>query len=97
MAYYAITYEYTDAPELRDEHRPRHVAFLAGQHEAGRLLVSGPLDGGSQALLVFTADDPEELEGTLDGDPFHQEGLIARRSITLWNVFFGSDRLASNR
>lgn len=97
MAYYAITYQYTDAPELRAEHRPRHVEFLSGQHEAGHLLVSGPLDGGSQALLVFTAEDPKELATTLDADPFHQEGLIARRSITPWNVFFGSDRLSSAR
>ncbi|MCH6470097.1 YciI family protein [Sinomonas terrae] len=95
MAYFAVTYEYTDSSERRDQHRPEHVRFLAGLHEERRLLVSGPVDGGARALLVLAGESAEQVAGVLDGDPFHREGLIARRDITAWNVFFGADRLAA--
>ena len=94
MTYFAVTYEYTDNPELRDLHRPEHVRFLSGLHEEGRLLVSGPVDAGARALLVLRGESAEQLAGILDGDPLHREGLISRRAIAPWNVFFGADRLA---
>ena len=94
MAYFAVTYGYTADAERRDEHRAEHVRFLSAQRDAGRLLVSGPLDGGTGALLVFEGEGPDEVGAALDGDPFRREGLIARRSITPWNVVFGAERLA---
>ena len=102
MPVFAVTYEYTDQPgdeQRRDEHRPEHVAFLTAQHEAGRLLVSGPVDrdpsaGGSGALLIFAGESADDVAALLDGDPFRREGLIARRTVSPWRVFFGADRLA---
>ena len=93
MALFAVTYEYTDNPSGRDLHRPEHVAFLSRQHEAGRLLVSGPTDGGTGALLVFAGDTAQDVEALLDGDPFRREGLIGRRTVSAWKPFFGADRL----
>ena len=93
MALFAVTYEYTDNPSGRDLHRPEHVAFLAGQHETGCLLVSGPTDGGSGALLVLAGDTAHDVEALLDADPFRREGLISRRTISAWKPFFGADRL----
>ena len=102
MAHFAVTYEYTDEPEAqqqRDAHRPAHVAFLAAQHAAGRLLVSGPVGGGASnagALLVFAGESADDVAALLDADPFRREGLIARRTVARWNVFFGADRLAED-
>lgn len=94
MALFAVTYEYTDNPAGRDEHRPEHVAFLSGQHEAGRLVVSGPTDDGAGALLVFAGESADDVARLLDGDPFRREGLIGRRTVSPWKPFFGADRLA---
>jgi uncharacterized protein YciI len=93
MAYFAVMYEYTNNPEQRDLHRPEHVRFLAGLHDAGVLLVSGPVDGG--ALLIFEGTSDEQLASLLNADPFHREGLISSRTVAPWNVFFGADRLAA--
>ncbi|ASN53244.1 YciI family protein [Sinomonas sp. R1AF57] len=93
MALFAVTYQYTDNPAGRDLHRPEHVAFLASQHEAGRLRVSGPTDGGTGALLVLAGDTAHDVEALLNGDPFRREGLIARRTVAAWKPFFGADRL----
>lgn len=97
MALFAVTYEYTDVPghdALRDTHRPEHVAFLSGQHEAGRLVVSGPMNDGAGALLVFTGDSADDVARLLDADPFRREGLISHRTVSPWKPFFGAERLA---
>ena len=93
MALFAVTYEYTDAPRQRDAHRPEHVAFLSGLHESGRLVVSGPADGGTRALLVFSGESADDVAALLDDDPFRREGLIARRTVSAWSPFFGKERL----
>lgn len=88
MATFAVQYTYganTDA--ARDRFRPEHKDFLAGLHEAGRLRVSGPVDGG--ALLIFEGSSAEEVAALLDGDPFRREGLIAERTVREWTIFFG--------
>jgi uncharacterized protein len=95
MGTFAVTYQYNSgSAAARDEHRPRHVEFLQSQFDGGRLLTSGPFgpqeDPG--ALLIFSGEDKAEVETLLDQDPFHVQGLIARRQIKQWNIFFGADR-----
>ena len=55
---HAVIYRYADDAAALDEHRPRHRDHLRALHEAGRLVVSGPLaeGGGPGALLIFRAD-----------------------------------------
>lgn len=88
MATFAVNYTYGSGTEAaRDRFRPEHKDFLAGLHEAGRLRVSGPVDGG--ALLVFEGSSAEEVAALLDADPFRREGLIAERTVREWTIFFG--------
>ena len=93
MSVFAVTYTYaagTDAQ--RDACRPEHKDFLAGLHRSGALRVSGPLDGGIAALLVFEGDSAEQVGSLLDGDPFHRNGLVAERVVREWNIVFGGLR-----
>ena len=93
MATYAVTYRYADGSAAeRDTHRPEHKDFLAGLHESGRLRVSGPVDGGTGALLVIEGGSAEEVAGVLDADPFRRHGLIGDRSIREWSIVFGGLR-----
>ena len=87
MSLFAVIYRYADAAAELDEHRPRHRDHLRGLHEAGRLVVSGPLaeGGGPGALLIFRADSAEQVAGWLDDDPFKVLGLIVEREIRAWN------------
>lgn len=90
MPTFAVNYRYAEHSEgARADHRPAHVAFLRGEHDAGRLYMSGPLAADPpRALLVFEAADEAALRARLDDDPFHVAGLIADRTVTQWNVFF---------
>lgn len=89
MATFAVNYAYApDSETARDLHRPVHKDFLASLHERGRLRVSGPL-GSTGALLILDGDTAEEIESTLDADPFWHHGLIGQRTVQEWSIVFG--------
>ncbi|UUT36176.1 YciI family protein [Microbacterium elymi] len=96
MSTFIVTYHYADDSDARrTEHRPDHVAFLQGLRDAGVLYMSGPLtQEPPRAVLVLEDDDVPSLEARMDEDPFHRNGLIARREIEPWKVFFDPRRPA---
>ncbi|MDT0350495.1 YciI family protein [Pseudonocardia charpentierae] len=96
MSLFAVIYRYVDDTATLDEHRPRHRDHLRSLHEAGHLVISGPLaeGGGPGALLIFRADAAEQVEEWLENDPFRVLELIVEREIRAWNPAFGADRLA---
>lgn len=93
MGMFAVTYTYAPGSETdRDTYRPEHKDFLTSLHENGTLRISGPLDGGSGALLVLEGSSSEEVASILDEDPFHRHGLIGERTIREWSIVFGGLR-----
>jgi uncharacterized protein YciI len=94
MAFIAVTYTYADRPDLLDETRPEHRAFLGALHEAGTVVVSGPMpaapDHAAGALLVLRADDADAALRALDDDPFRTAGLVAERSAREWVPVIGT-------
>lgn len=89
MAVFAVTYTYTDDAQRVATFRPEHREHLAELHREGTLLLSGPLDDGSTALLVVVADSVEDALAKLDGDPFMRERVIVDRAARAWNVVIG--------
>jgi len=89
MAVFAVTYTYTDDAQRVATFRPEHREHLAELHREGTLLLSGPLDDGSTALLVVVADSADEALAKLDGDPFKRERVIVDRSAQEWTVVIG--------
>ena len=63
---------------------PRHEAFEAAFLKSGKVLGTGafanPREG---AMAIFV--DKEAAEEFVNGDPFVQEGLIAKVTIREWN------------
>ncbi|GAB2473617.1 YciI family protein [Xylanimonas ulmi] len=94
MAVFAVTYEYAHDPERLDASRPAHRAFLGALHEAGRVIVSGPLPADDAApagaLILLDAPDPTSARALLDDDPFRREGLVAQRTVREWVPVIGS-------
>ncbi len=90
MTVYAVHYTYDDRTTRRDEVRPEHRAYLSGLVDEGSLLASGPwADGAPGALLLMSADSPDEVTRLLDVDPFQREGLVIGRTIREWTPVFG--------
>lgn len=94
MAFFAVSYTYSDDTARLDEIRPQHRAFL-GSLDA--VVASGPLVGPApgRALLILRGDDTEGIEALLEDDPFHRAGLITAREVWPWKpvigVFAGED------
>ena len=89
MPVFTVTYIYTATAEQLNEIRPIHRQWLAGFHETGQLLASGPMIDNPEALLIFRSDSAAELAMLLDNDPFDIAGFIGSRSIQQWNPVFG--------
>lgn len=91
MTVFAVEYRYdASTASRRDEVRPDHRGWLADISEKGQLLVSGPYEDGSGALLLFKADDADALRDLLAQDPFAVEGLLAETNAVAWTPVSGS-------
>jgi uncharacterized protein YciI len=89
MSFYAVTYNYVDAPDQIAAIRPIHREWLQTQLDAGSLKASGPMVDVAGALLIFEVEDLESLASLLDNDPFDIAGVIQERVIQQWNPVFG--------
>ncbi|MFE6385967.1 YciI family protein [Nocardiopsis dassonvillei] len=89
MAIFAVTYTYApDSAAARDEHRPAHREYLAGQDAN---LCSGPFgaEDAPGALLLFRADSREEALALTEKDPFRIQGLVSEVDIREWLPVLG--------
>ena len=63
---------------------PRHEAFEAEFLKSGKVLGTGAFaNPGEGAMAIFV--DKQAAEDFVNGDPFVQEGLIAKVTIREWN------------
>lgn len=90
MTVFAVEYVYDpEAADLLQEHRPAHRAWLKSLVEEGRLLASGPFTDGSGALLLFVAEDDDELHGLIAQDPLAPHKVISGLRSTPWQPVIG--------
>ena len=63
---------------------PKHEAFEAGFLKSGKVLGTGAFaNPGEGAMAIFI--NKEAAEEFVNGDPFVQEGLIAKATIKEWD------------
>jgi uncharacterized protein YciI len=106
MSYFAVIREagstwtdgrgITEQPAVSD-----HAAFMNALAEEGFVLFAGPLAGSEQGrvrvLLIADAEDEAEIHRRLADDPWVPTEQLLTVSIEPWNIFVGSERLASAR
>jgi hypothetical protein len=90
MATHSILfYDYVDdVLERRGPHRPGHLAHVAAEKGASRLLMAGALgDPPHGAAFVFGPGvERARIEQFVETDPYRGAGLIAGWRIEPWNV-----------
>ncbi len=83
------------APELRERHRPKHLAHLEPLDAAGRIRFAGPLldDEGAPcgSVIVFEANDLAAARVVAQGDPYRVEGVFDRLEVFETRAVFPSD------
>lgn len=94
MKYFAVTRRQTWDRTFGLEDQPlwaEHAAFMDDLVDDGRIVVGGPLDGGPKVLLIFGAENEDEIEAVLADDPWTRSGQLVTESIVPWEIRLGRD------
>ena len=86
---FVLTYEIDPSKlALLQTHFPAHRARLDAFHAAGTLLMVGPFENPMEgAMGIFTSK--EAAEEFMAGDPFVQNGVVARAPVRGWRAIYG--------
>lgn len=85
MKAFAVEYRYRDL-DLRAQHRAEHVSRLKRLAEKGVILLAGPREDTTGALLVIRADSLAEAEAIMAEDPYVLHNVIDNMQITGLNL-----------
>lgn len=88
VVYQALFYDYVEnAVERRAPFRADHLALVKQYKEAGKIFAGGalgrPPTGG---LIVFSVDDPAEVEAFVAEDPYVSGGVVTGHRVVPWTV-----------
>lgn len=84
---FVLELAFTDDPR-RLAARPAHRQRLAELHAAGQLVMAGPWQDDSGALLVFRADRTA-MDAILAADPYYATPGVCVRSLRYWRPIVG--------
>jgi uncharacterized protein YciI len=90
---YAAIVQYTSDASIIAKARPAHRQYLTGLQEQGKLAISGPFADDRGGLLVYEAENPEEVQRMITEDPFATSGVFVSWEIRPWNVVFVNRKL----
>ena len=93
---YAAVIQYTPDAATIAAARPSHREYLTRVKAADKLVMSGPFEGDTGAVIVYEAETPEEAEAILKEDPFYKSGVFTSYTIHRWNVVFANPRLVQD-
>jgi uncharacterized protein YciI len=66
-----------------------HRIFMNALEAEGLARLAGPLEGTTEVLLVFRADNEDEIDERLKADPWTQSGILSTTRIVRWNLRLG--------
>ncbi len=86
--HHILFYDYVEnMAERRGPYREAHLARIAEERGAGRVVMAGALgDPPHGAAIVFADTEPDTIEAFAAADPYVEAGLVTARRIELWNV-----------
>lgn len=92
MSIFAVTYSYGGPVEVLNEHRPAHRAYLGELAQQGKVMGSGPFTdhGAAGALLVFSAENEDEVRAILAEDPLMLQGAVTEHTVREWSINTGA-------
>jgi uncharacterized protein YciI len=64
-----------------------HAEFIDGLVAEGSILMGGPLVDEGGSLLIFNAEDEDEVREKLKNDPWLERGILKQDSIKRWQIF----------
>ena len=66
-----------------------HRVFMNALEAEGLARLAGPLEGTGDVLLVFRAENKDEIDQRLNADPWTRSGILSTERILRWNLRLG--------
>jgi hypothetical protein len=73
-----------------------HAIFMNRLHDAGQVVLGGPLEGTPEVLLIMRATGPAEVVQCLQPDPWTGLDLLRIARVTPWTLRLGTLPVAAN-
>ena len=64
-----------------------HAGFIDQLVDDGFILMGGPLVDEGGSLLIFNAEDENEVREKMKSDPWLERGILKLESIKRWQIF----------
>jgi uncharacterized protein YciI len=64
-----------------------HAKFIDQLVDDGFILMGGPLVDEGGSLLIFNAEDENEVRRKLKNDPWTERGILKLESVKRWEIF----------
>lgn len=64
-----------------------HATFIDQLVDDGSILMGGPLVDEGGSLLIFNAQDENEVREKLKNDPWAKHGILKLESVKRWEIF----------
>jgi uncharacterized protein YciI len=75
--FHVLKINYDKPIEVIDQTRPAHLAWLADEVAAGRLLLAGRQESGAGGVLITADISAEDAQDIIDRDPYTLAGLVS--------------------
>lgn len=85
MAHFLLEYRYVDQT-ARQRARDEHLAYMRGLHDAGQVVLAGPLADESGAMVVFHVADVAAAQQLVDADPYTAVGATTGHTLREWRI-----------
>jgi uncharacterized protein YciI len=85
MWYIVLSRSLPEQQENQQRHYEEHRKWLEDQHQAGRLLFSGPTADRAYGIYIMLAANKKEAEQIAGQDPHHVRG-IRTLEVLEWNA-----------
>ena len=73
--FHVLKSTYVQPPDVIEQTRPAHLAFLTAEIEAGRLLLAGRQEDGSGGMLITADMSADAAQDIVDRDPYTRAGV----------------------
>ena len=75
--FHVLKINYDKPIEVIDQTRPAHLAWLADEVTAGRILLAGRQESGTGGVLITGDISAEDAQDIIDRDPYTLAGVVS--------------------
>ena len=75
--FHVLKINYDKPIEVIDQTRPAHLAWLADEVTAGRILLAGRQESGAGGVLITGDISAEDAQDIIDRDPYTLAGVVS--------------------